>query len=111
MHLSYEKLGLDHPMHGKADYIVMDGMMPVCYKTQDGYLPIAGETPAPTASESATAKAEADTKPLYVLSFKVNGEPEEMTFKSKKKLDKTVALFKEKAYISDLETTEFQVVA
>lgn len=111
MHLSYEKLGLDHPMHGKADYIVMDGMMPVCYKTQDGYLPIAGEASASASSEQAKSKSEADTKPLYVLSFKVNGEPEEMTFKSKKKLDKTLSLFKEKAYISDLETNEYQTVA
>jgi|GEM_PF-1488283 hypothetical protein len=114
MQLSYEKLGLDDPMYGKAEYKVMDGMQPVCYKTADGYFPIvtagqAAANAAKTEADKPAGKPEAQT--LYVLSFKVNGEAEEMTFKSKKKLEKTLALYKEKSFMSDFETTEYQIVA
>lgn len=112
MQLSYEKLGLDDPMYGKAEYKVMDGMQPVCYKTTDGYLPIftAGQVASSTQQETKPA-GKPDTQTLFVLSFKVNGEPEELTFKSKKKLEKTMAFYKEKPYISDFETKEYQIVA
>jgi hypothetical protein len=52
-----------------------------------------------------------DTQPLYVLSFKINDEAEEMTFKSKKKLDKTVAKLSQKPFVTDLQTTTYQVLA
>lgn len=114
MHLSYEKLGLDDPMYGKAEYKVMDGMQPVCYKTADGYLPIvtAGQA-ANTAGkpEASKSSGKPDTQTLYVLTFMVNGEAEEMTFKSKKKLEKTLAFYKEKPFMSDFETTEYRIVA
>lgn len=112
MQLSYEKLGLDDPMYGKAEYKVMDGMQPICYKTADGYLPIvtAGQADL-TVQQETKPTGKPDTQTLFVLSFKVNGEPEEMTFKSKKKLEKTLAFYQEKPYISDFETTEYQIVA
>lgn len=115
MQLSYEKLGLDDPMYGKAEYKVMDGMQPVCYKTAEGYLPIVTAGQAANAEKVETSKSASAGKPetqtLYVLSFKVNGEAEEMTFKSKKKLEKTLAFYKEKSYMSDFETTEYEIVA
>lgn len=105
MFLTYEKLGTDHPKYGQVDYVVMDGMHPVCYKTAEGYEPLEAG-----AREAAAGHSAVKVQPLYVLSFKMNGEPEEMTFKSKKKLDKTIELFKTKESISDIETTEYQVI-
>ncbi|WP_028485597.1 hypothetical protein [Thiomicrorhabdus chilensis] len=110
MQLSYQKLGTDHPMYGKVEYLVTDGMQPICYKTQDGYIPL--ETGAASNDAAQAPKpAEVETKPLYVLSFKVNGEAEEMTFTSKKKLDKTVEAFAQKFFISDVKTTVYQTLA
>jgi len=108
MHLTYQKLGTDHPMYGKVESLVADGTKPICYKTKDGYLPLEeGAAPAAASREA----AEVNTKPLYVLSFKVNDEAEEMTFTSKKKLDKTIALYSEKEFISDLKTTTYNIMA
>jgi len=108
MQLSYQKLGTDHPMYGKVEYVVADGMQPICYKTKDGYLPL--ESGGAEAVQPA-AVAEVETQPLYVLSFKVNGEKEEMTFTSKKKLDKTIEAFSQKFFISDVQTTVYKTVA
>ncbi|GAB6069051.1 hypothetical protein JCM30760_01480 [Thiomicrorhabdus hydrogeniphila] len=109
MHLTYQKLGTDHPMYGKVESLVADGTKPICYKTKDGYLPLEdGAAPAVAATNQA---ADVNTKPLYVLSFAINGEKEEMNFTSKKKLDKTIALFSEKEYITDLNTTTYNIVA
>ncbi|BCN94461.1 hypothetical protein THMIRHAM_22460 [Thiomicrorhabdus immobilis] len=108
MHLTYQKLGTDHPMYGKVEALVADGTKPICYKTKDGYIPLEEGAAPVVASSEAT---EVNTKPLYVLSFKVNDEAEEMTFTSKKKLDKTIALFSEKEFISDLKTTTHNIVA
>lgn len=108
MHLTYQKLGTDHPMYGKVESLVADGTKPICYKTKDGYLPLE-EGAAPVAAS--TEAAEVNTKPLYVLSFKVNDEAEEMNFTSKKKLDKTIALYSEKEFISDLKTTTYNIMA
>jgi len=106
MQLTYQKLGSDHPMFGQVEFLVADGMTPLCYKTKTGYIPLE------SSSTSATAvPAEVDSKPLYVLSFKVNDEAEEMTFTSKKTLDKTIELFSEKAFITDLKTTTYNVIA
>ncbi|GKT11490.1 MAG: hypothetical protein ISEC1_P0454 [Thiomicrorhabdus sp.] len=109
MQITYQKLGNDHPMFGKVDFLVADGTTPLCYKTKDGYQPL--ESSISSANASATAQVDIDTKPLYVLSFKVNGEAEEETFTSKKKLDKTIALYSEKAFITDLKTTAYKTVA
>ena len=110
MHLTYQKLGTDHPMYGKVESLVADGTKPICYKTKDGYMPLEeGAAPAVAAVSNETANLE--TKPLYVLSFKVNGEAEEMSFTSKKKLDKTIALYSEKEFITDLNTTTYNIVA
>ncbi|WP_321325481.1 hypothetical protein [Thiomicrorhabdus sp.] len=110
MHLTYQKLGTDHPMYGKVESLVADGTKPICYKTKDGYMPLEeGTAPAVTADSNETANVE--TKPLYVLSFKVNGEAEEMSFTSKKKLDKTITLYSEKEFITDLNTTTYNIVA
>ena len=109
MQLTYQKLGKDHPMYGKVESLVADGNTPICYKTKEGYLPLE-EGAAPVAT-SVEASAAVDTKPLYVLSFKVNGEEEEMSFTSKKKLDKTIALYSDKAFITDLTTTTYNIVA
>ncbi len=108
MQLTYQKLGKDHPMFGKVEFLVADGMKPICYKTKDGYMPL--ETSSPGAAQAAT-KADVVTKPLYVLSFKVNGETEEMTFTSKKTLDRTIELYGQKAFITDLKTTTYNTVA
>lgn len=108
MQLTYQKLGQDHPMFGKVEFLVADGVKPVCYKTKEGYIPL--ETTTPGAALMA-AKSEVATKPLYVLSFKVNGEAEEMTFTSKKTLDRTVELYGQKAFITDLKTTTYKTVA
>ena len=108
MQLTYQKLGQDHPMYGKVEFLVADGVKPVCYKTKDGYLPL--ESSSPGAAQVA-AQADVQTKPLYVLSFKVNGEAEEMTFTSKKTLDRTIELYGQKAFITDLKTTTYKTVA
>lgn len=111
MQLSYQKLGSDHPMYGKVDYLVADGTQPICYKTQDGYIPLEeGAAPAVQAAQPASNSADSNTRTLYVLSFKVSGEAEEMTFMSKKKLDKTIALYEEKEFITDMKTTSYDVV-
>jgi len=105
MHLSYEKLGTDHPLYGKVDYIVMDEMTPICYKTKEGYQPLEGND-----SQQETTAPEVETRPLYILSFKINDELEEQVFKSKKKLDKTIALYQTKDYVTDLKTEVLQVL-
>lgn len=110
MQLTYQKLGKDHPMYGKVEFLVADGMTPVCYKTTEGYLPIASDSAA-MAQNSASAKSEPETHPLYVLSFKVNDEAEEMTFTSKKKLEKTQQVLMEKTFVSDVTLQTYQVVA
>lgn len=111
MHLTYQKLGTDHPMYGKVESLVADGTKPICYKTKDGYIPLEeGAAPVAVAAPAAQ-QANADSRPLYVLTFKVSGEAEEMTFTSKKKLDKTIALYSEKDYISDIETKTYNIVA
>ncbi len=107
MQLTYQKLGHDHPMFGKVEFLVADGMKPICYKTKDGYIPL--ETSS-TGAALIAAKSEVATKPLYVLSFKVNGEAEEMSFTSKKTLDRTIELYGQKAFITDLKTTTYQTV-
>lgn len=109
MQITYQKLGNDHPMFGKVEFLVADGTTPLCYKTKDGYIPLE-EGSAPVAKAPA-AQAEVNTRDLYVLSFKVNGEAEEQTFTSKKKLDKTVALYETKAFITDLKTQTYKVLA
>jgi hypothetical protein len=111
MQLTYQKLGSDHPMYGKVEYLVADGTQPICYKTKDGYIPLE-EGAAPAVSAPAAAEqTEVNSKPLYVLSFKINGESEEMTFSSKKKHDKTVAFYSDKPFITDMKTTTYQVIA
>ncbi len=116
MQLSYQKLGSDHPMFGKVEYLVADGTQPICYKTKDGYIPLE-EGAAPVAQVAQAAPTAADNNPanqnrtLFVLSFKVSGEAEEMTFTSKKKMDKTIALYKEKEFITDIQTKTYEVVA
>ncbi len=109
MQLTYQKLGQDHPMYGKVDFLVADGTTPICYKTKTGYFPLESNASV-TSVTSPIATAEVDSKPLYVLSFKVNGEAEEMTFSSKKKLDKRIALFSEKAFITDMKTTVYKTI-
>ena len=109
MHLTYQKLGTDHPMYGKVESVVSDGTQPICYKTKDGYMPLE-EGAAPVVAK-ANENADVNAKPLYVLSFQVNGESEEMSFTSKKKLDKTIALYSDKEFITDLKTTTYTIVA
>ncbi|CAN8140579.1 conserved hypothetical protein [uncultured Thiomicrorhabdus sp.] len=109
MQITYQKLGTDHPMYGKVEFLVADGTSPLCYKTADGYIPLEqGAAPVAAAPEAA---ADINTRDLYVLSFKVNGEAEEQSFTSKKKLDKTIALYQEKDFITDLETKTYKVLA
>ncbi|QBZ84264.1 hypothetical protein GHNINEIG_02342 [Hydrogenovibrio crunogenus] len=108
MQLTYQKLGKDHPMFGKVTFLVADGTTPICYKTENGYIPL--EEGAASAATAPT-KESIDTQPLYVLSFKVNDEAEEMTFKSKKKLDKTVERLNQKPFVTDLKTTTYNVVS
>lgn len=108
MHLSYQKLGADHPMYGKVEYLVADGTTPICYKTKDGYQPLEeGAAPVVAATQEQT---EVKSRPLYVLSFTISGEAEEMTFTSKKKLDKTMAFYQEKGIVSDLKVTTYNIV-
>lgn len=107
MQLTYQKLGKDHPMYGKVDFLVADGMTPICYKTAEGYLPLEDGA---NSTVSAQPEAEVNTRPLYVLSFKINGEAEEMTFGSKKKMDKAIAQLKGKDFVSDIQTAEHQVL-
>ncbi|HHT00045.1 MAG TPA: hypothetical protein ENK73_04220 [Thiomicrospira sp.] len=108
MHLTYQKLGTDHPMYGKVESLVADGTKPICYKTKDGYIPLEEGAAQAVASVEST---EVKSKPLYVLSFKVNDEAEELTFTSKKKLDKTIALYSDKEFITDIKTTTHNIVA
>jgi len=108
MHLTYQKLGKDHPMFGRVEYLVVDELQPICYKTKNGYLPLENSSPA-AASEA--AKADVETRPLYIISFKVNDEAEEMTFTSKKKHGKTLEKLKTKPFVSDIKTTTYQVLA
>lgn len=108
MQLTYQKLGKDHPMFGKVTFLVADGTTPICYKTESGYIPL--EDGAASATKSAAAES-IDTQPLYVLSFNVNDEAEEMTFKSKKKLDKTIEKLRQKDFVTDLKTTTYNVVS
>ena len=110
MQLSYQKLGSDHPMFGKVDYLVADGTQPICYKTKDGYIPLE-EGAVPVVQTQQTAANDHNKRTLYVLTFKVSGEAEEMTFMSKKKMDKTIALYQEKDFITDIQTTSYDVVA
>ena len=109
MQLSYQKLGTDHPMYGKVEYLVADGSNPICYKTKDGYQPLEDGASAPSAQQA--AQAEVQTRPLYVLSFTVNGEKEEMTFGSMKKLDKMRAKLEAKFFIADFNVKEYKTVA
>ncbi|PLA74647.1 hypothetical protein CYQ88_04875 [Hydrogenovibrio sp. SC-1] len=108
MQLTYQKVGKDHPMYGQVEFLVADGMTPVCYKTSEGYLPIASEA---TVQNSASSQPEVETRPLYVLSFKVNDETEEMTFTSKKKVQKTQQALMEKPFVSDVKLQTYQVIA
>ena len=108
MHLSYEKLGIDHPMYGKVEYVVMDKQTPVCYKTADGYLPLDASAPS---THTGVSAADIETTPLYVLSFSINGDAEEMTFSSKAQLEKTKAAFEAKGFVKELKTTVYQTVA
>jgi hypothetical protein len=108
MQLTYQKLGNDHPLFGKVEFLVADGTTALCYKTKEGYVPL--ESNSTQNANISGASIEVESKPLYVLSFKVNGEVEEMTFTSKKKLDKRIALFSEKAFITDFKTTVYKTV-
>jgi len=108
MQLTYQKLGSDHPMFGKVEFVVADGLKPVCYKTKEGYLPLEEGAAPSMAAESAAPDVK--TRTLYVLSFKVSGEAEQMTFTSEKKLKKTIALYEEKAFISDMKTESYDVL-
>jgi len=108
MQLTYQKLGKDHPLYGKVEFLVADGMTPICYKTSEGYLPIASENKA---QNTVNSQPEVETRSLYVLSFKVNDEAEEMTFNSKKKLEKTQQALMEKNFVSDMKLQTYQVVA
>ena len=111
MHLSYEKLGTDHPMYGKVEYIVMDAMQAVCYKGKEGYIPLAvdsSDKPVEQAKHGQQTNQQR-SRSLFVLSFKINGEIEEMTFKSKKKMDKTIAFYKQKEFITDFNSTEYKL--
>jgi len=108
MQLTYQKLGKDHPMFGKVTFLVADGTTPICYKTDNGYIPLEeGGASATTVSVAESI----ETQPLYVLSFKVNDETEEMTFKSKKKLDKTMEKLRQKTFVTDLKTTTYKVAS
>lgn len=107
MFLTYEKPGKDHPRFGEVEYLVKDGMQTVCYKTTGGYEPLEN-TGGTGASTSATSVA---TRPLYILSFTLNGEAEEMTFDDKALLEKTQALYQTKPFIRDVKVTELNVLA
>ena len=109
MQITYQKLGNDHPMFGKVEFLVADGTTPLCYKTKEGYLPLE-EGSAPLQAASTNAAADVKTRDLFVLSFKVNGEAEEQTFGSKKKMDKVIALYQEKEFITDIKTQSFKVL-
>ena len=111
MQITYQKLGTDHPMYGKVEFLVADGIQPLCYKTKDGYLPLEGSSSATTQTASSSAPAaDVKTRDLYVLSFKVNGEVEEQTFGSKKKMDKAIELYQTKEFISDISHKTFKVL-
>jgi hypothetical protein len=97
----------------RIEYLVADGTQPICYKTKDGYIPLE-ERAAPVAQAPAVtsdANVEVNTKTLYVLNFTISGEAEEMTFNSKKKLDKMMAFYAEKEIVTDMKVTEYQVMA
>lgn len=108
MQLTYQKLGKDHPLYGQVECVVADGMKPLCYKTAQGYRPIADES---SASATPSESASVETRPLYVLAFKVNDEMEEMTFTSKKKLEKTQQALQQKAFVTEIKLTTYQVIA
>ena len=108
MQLTYAKPGRDHPMFGRVDFIVADGNQPIAYKMGNQYLPI--ETNAAQSAPQASSE-QVETQPLFVLQFKINDEPEEMTFRSKKRLEKTQAALSEKAYVTDLTVKTYQVLA
>ncbi len=108
MQLTYQKLGQDHPMFGKVEFLVADGTTPICYKTKEGYLPLL--LPAEQEQVSSLSPIHVESRPLYVLSFKVNGEYEEMTFTSKKKLEKYRAGLAEKSFITDIDVVVYQVL-
>lgn len=108
MQLTYQKLGTDHPMYGKVDFLVADGMTPICYKTKDGYQPL--EDGAAPAAQAAAPAADVKTRSLFVLSFKINDEAEEMTFGSKKKMDKAIAKLQEKDFVTDIKSVEHKVL-
>ena len=107
MQLTYQKLGTDHPMYGKVDFLVADGVTPICYKTKDGYQPLEGDA---TVTQAAAPAADVKTRSLFVLSFKINDEAEEMTFGSKKKMDKAIAKLQEKDFVTDIKSVEYQVL-
>ncbi|VAW47961.1 hypothetical protein MNBD_GAMMA04-1973 [hydrothermal vent metagenome] len=109
MQLTYQKLGQDHPMYGKVDFLVADGTTPICYKTKVGYVALESNT-AVMPTKNLDSATDVTSKPLYVLSFKVNGEAEEMTFSSKKKLDKRILLFSEKTFITDIKTKVYKTI-
>lgn len=110
MHLSYEKLATDHKMYGKAEYIVMDGMQAVCYKSKNGYIALESDGRSkPKIVQEKISSNQQRASSLFVLSFTINGEKEEMTFKSKNKMDKTIAFYKEKAFIDNLSSVEYKL--
>lgn len=113
MQITYQKLGTDHPMYGKVAFLVADGTQPLCYKTKDGYLPLegnSGSSATTQASASSASAAEVKTRDLFVLSFQVNGEAEEQTFGSKKKMDKAIELYQTKEFISEISHKTYKVV-
>ncbi|MBN2646811.1 MAG: hypothetical protein JXR44_03390 [Thiotrichales bacterium] len=110
MQLSYQKLGVDHPMYGKVEYLVADGMTPLCYKTKAGYVPLQpSSAPTTEASTSAAPQDGAAMETLYLLSFVMNGELEEQTFRSKKQLEQTIELYQSKPFISHIQSKTLQV--
>jgi hypothetical protein len=110
MQLTYEKPGKDHPMFGRVDFIVADGTTPLCYKVGDNYLPLESSAQA-TTQASASATDSVKTRDLFVLSFKINDEDEEMTFTSKKKLDKALDALSAKPFVSDFDVKTYRVLA
>lgn len=106
MQLSYQKPGIDHPVYGNVEYIVTDGTTPLCFKTADGYRPL----DATSASQSVQTNSAPTGEPLYVLSFKVNDDAEELTFRSKKMLEKTLELYAQKPFITEVKTTTLYTV-
>jgi hypothetical protein len=99
-------------MFGRVDFIVADGTTPLCYKVGEQYLPLeTGAQPAAQTTSDASSSASVATRDLFVLSFKINDEAEEMTFTSKKKLDKARTALSERPFVSDLAVKTYQVLA